>query len=65
MAGRGFVPLGEQLEDEEERENQTTQEKVRSIHFMYIFYTLFQVVALINEAQLMNKDKKLECLSQV
>ena len=41
MAGRGFVPLGEQLEDEEERENQTTQEKVRSIHFMYIFYTLF------------------------
>ena len=41
MAGRGFVPLGEQLEDEEERENQTAQEKVRSIHFMYIFYTLF------------------------
>jgi len=45
-----FVPLGEQQEDEEAHQSQPTQEKV---------------VSLINEAQLVGKEKKMEYLHQV
>lgn len=51
MAGsRQFVPLGEQLEEQSAQESQSTNDRV---------------IELINEAQLVDRDKKLECLHKV
>jgi len=62
-----FVPLGEQIEMEEVMA-EPTAERVSLVLCIYQVDTgnlLLQVIALLNEAQLYDKEEKLNCLHKV